>query len=403
MRLRLNRPWRIVLLLWAVWWFWGWLLPWPRCLVVHQHIARLSAVAVDLIVGGRRIYLDLHYPPDGVVIADPGDDGSHGIPYEDCYYSGTFDVQRERKRHLFLPALFYPLRMVSVVPEALGTVLAEYGTRGKLMVRVEGRPWEKPLLDRAVRCYLGGRDTLLSTYIPRLRVEQRVRGEWLKLTQFDNGVGMFYYLAPADTIRLRLGWTAMRAVYRRDRLVITPVAAAELQGLRMIVRRVRDGYWPSPASFRPCQSFFRTFRADTLVYGERFEVSFPIRPRFQMFELEARVLAAGTLPYYQLLNFAAPTLFIDGYQYDTTLRYWPLVPTPSKLRAGERSERGYPGGYVVPRWAFERMKRLDHLGVDWNGPNAKVYGREIKAWEDSVGRARSEEARRRLREGKRKR
>jgi len=376
-----------------VWLLGGLLMPFPRCKVLRLKVASLNALAVDLEVAGRTILLDMHYPRDRVLLCDPGDDGSFGIPYEHNYKVGSPFIGPHRHEGVYLPAPGFPLSPVKYAPEDLGTRLALYGMSGEAMARVEGAPHEKPLMDAAVRAYLGRRDTLATCLTPRLRVEQLIRGAWTPLSQY-NLVGMCYYCAPEDTIRIRMTPAVMKAVFLRDRVLIKPATRSEQEAARVIVRKPRDGYWPYYHSWtwEQGKEFFKTFQADTLKVGERFEFEYPLMPYQSVFTLDILGSMLVAEPYIQQIVFCQPTLGIQGHDDPETLRNWPLVPTPSGLAEGERAEPGYPGGFILPRWAFERQLELGLTsGSDRsNNPNMIEYKDELAARRERKARERKE-------------
>ena len=366
-----------------VWLFGGLLMPFPRCRVERLHVASLNALAVDLDVAGRPILLDMHYPRDKVLLCDPGDGGSSGIPYEHNYKAGPPFIGRHRREGVYLSAPGFPLSPVKYAPEGLGTRLALYGMSGEAMARVEGAPHEKPLLDAAVRCYLGRRDTLATCLAPRLRAEQMIRGSWTRLTQF-NLVGMWYYCAPEDTIRIRMTPAVMKATFLRDRVLVEPAGASEQEAARVIVRKPRDGYWPTYNSWDWAEGkeFFKTFQADTLLVGQWFEFEYPLMPHRPFFTLDVLVEGGDGPTYVQWVDFHSPRMAIQGYEDPETLMNWPLVPTPTGLAAGERAEPGYPGGFVLPRWAFERQLEMKLTAGSGRSkhPNIIHYKDELAAW-----------------------
>ncbi len=385
---------RILLALLLVWLLGGLLLPFPRCKVAKIQVASLNALAVDLDVAGRRIYLDMHYPMDKVLLCDLGDDGSNGIPYEHCYKVGSPFIEPNRRKGVYLPAPGFPLSPVKYVPEALGTVLALYGMSGEAMARVEGKPYEKPLLDLAARSFLGRQDTLAVTYIPRLRVEQMIRGKWAQLTQF-NLVGMLYFYAPEDTVQIRMTTTTMKVVFLRNRVLVKPATESEQVYQRVIVRRPREGFWPYYHSWEweEGKEFFKTFQADTLRVGELFEFEFPILPPVGTFSLDVLISDNNAQPYVQFVAFPNPGLTIPGYKDSQTLRNWPLSPTPHRIESSNKDDECYPDGYILPRWAFEKHLEMGFTsgGDNSRHPNVQHYKLEIDLWEEECIRKRQEE------------
>ena len=389
------------------WLFGGVLLPFPRCKVEKVKVASLIALAVDLNVAGRPIYLDMHYPSDKVLLCDPGDDGRNGIPYEQNYKIGSPFIEPHRREGVFLPAPGFPLSPVKYVPEALGTVLALYGMSGQAMARVEGKPWEKPLLDIAARGFLGRQDTLAVTYIPRLRVEQMIRGEWMQLTPF-NIVGSWYYCAPEDTVRIRMYSAAMKAVFLRDRVLVKPTTEEEQSSLSVVIRTPRNegSGWPYYHSWEWAdgKEFFKTFQDDTLSLGEWFELDYPILPRTGFFSLDVIVECRGSPSYVQLTEFHDPSLAILGSDSPTTFMRWPLIPTPAGLAAGETADASYPGGFILPRWAFLKQLEMGFTsgGGALSNPNVQQYQGEIDLWEEEIRRKSQEKRARKRRHGLKK-
>ncbi len=242
------------------------------------------------------------------------------------------------------------------------------------------------------------------TYIPRLRVEQLIRGEWMQLTQF-NIVGMWYYCAPEDTVRIRMCAAAMKAVFLRDRVLVKPATEEERSALDVIVRtpRTEGSGWPYYHSWewKNGKEFFKTFQADTLSIGEWFELDYPLMPRTRLFSLDVIVECRGLPDYVQLTEFHDPTLAILGHESPNTLMRWPLVPTPSGLAAGDSAGVSYPGGYVFPRWAFLKQLEMGFWsgGDDITNPNVQHYKIEIDRRNEEIRRERLAERERKRRHG----
>ena len=386
----------------------GLLLPTGDVQLKRTKIASLGAIALDLEVAGQTIYVDVHYPPDRVLLVGDGGEGDAGIPYENCYWPDGFLREVSDPRHRWLSQPGFPLSPVTPVTMDGGIGReVRYGRRGNIVYRLDGPLGGRPLVDVAIRALFAGSDTLASCYVPRVRAEQWMQGGWTRLTQFSSGLFRFKK-APEDTFRFRAEFAPMRVTYLRDRVEIRAGTAEECEAASYVVGRPRPGYWPNG---RGTDAYFETFKADTVRTGVRFAMEIA-NMRNKPFSFDVHVFMDGRkMPIpaqMEILRSNLQSARVDC-KPDCNVSTWPLLATPAAVRAAEGEPRGYPGGEVEPRWAVEKMLTMENApdgSADAysavSAPNDSVYAQELRVFYDELARLRTEEAMRKKYHGARK-
>lgn len=386
----------------------GLLLPTGDVHLKRTKIASLGAIALDLEVAGQTIYVDVHYPPDRVLLVGDGGEGDAGIPYENCYWPDGFLREVSDPRHQWLSQPGFPLSPVTPVTMDGGIGReVRYGRRGNIVYRLDGPLGGRPLVDVAIRALFAGSDTLASCYVPRVRAEQWMQGGWTRLTQFSSGLFRFKK-APEDTFRIRAEFAPMRVTYLRDRVEIRAGTAEECEAASYVVGRPRPGYWPNG---RGTDAYFETFKADTVRTGGRFAMEIG-NMRNKPFSFDVHVVMDGRkMPIpaqMEILRSNLQSARVDC-KPDCNVSTWPLLATPAAVRAAEGEPGGYPGGEVEPRWAVEKMLTMENApdgSADAysavSAPNDSVYAQELRVFYDELARLRTEEAMRKKYHGARK-
>lgn len=386
----------------------GLLLPTGGVELKRTKIASLGAIALDLEVAGQTIFVDVHYPPDRVLLVGDGGEGDAGIPYENCYWPDGFLREVSDPRYQWLSQPGFSLSPITPVTMDGGIGReVRYGRRGDIVYRMDGPLGGRPLVDVAIRALFAGSDTLASCYVPRVRAEQWMQGEWTRLTQFSVGIFSFKR-APEDTVRLRIEFVPMRVTYLRDRVEIRAGTADECEAASYVVRRPHAGYWPNG---RDTDAFFETFKADTVSADGRFAIEIANMRNVPVW-FDVQILMSGqmepnvTQMGFERANLVSPLAYCRPHCNVST---WPLLATPAAVQAAPDDPGGYPGGEVEPRWAVEKMLTMENApdgSADVysavSAPNDSVYARELKAFYDELARLRAEEALRKKNHGVRK-
>lgn len=386
----------------------GLLLPTGGVELKRTKIASLGAIALDLEVAGQTIYVDVHYPPDRVLLVGDGGEGDAGIPYENCYWPDGFLREVSDPRYQWLSQPGFPLSPITPVTMDGGIGReVRYGRRGDIVYRMDGPLGGRPLVDVAIRALFAGSDTLASCYVPRVRAEQWMQGGWTRLTPFASGVFGFKK-APEDTFRFRAEFVPMRVTYLRDRVEIRAGTADECEAASYVVGRPRPGYWPNGDG---TDAFFETFKDDTVRAGGRFVIEIA-NMRNKPFSFDVHVILdgkQGPIPAHMDVRRSNLVTALDGCKPDCTVSTWPLLATPATVKAAPDDPGGYPGGELEPRWAVEKMLTMENApdgSADVysavSAPNDSVYARELKAFYDELARLRAEEVLRKKNHGVRK-
>ncbi len=325
-----------------------------------------NVVSSHLVLGGEDVNLKLAYPEEALLLVS--DDGFFSTPYEPAYECGYLRFRVPRNLPRREAAAHDELRSVFLY-RAHGLDGGIFSGRlGEVEFNCVTEHIDSQTFYTAMEC-LSGQDLLLAeAYYPRAYAEQMIRGKWTRLTGFRH-VGVAYLLAPADTIRIRMKFSAVRVYYHLNRAEVHLLPADSLAFMSAIVKKPDVGYWPSRDSR---QIFFDAFTSQKLECGKWFTFEYPIRPSTGLYTFDVFVIKKGvTQPLRLVLNFLGPAL--DPPDDKNSVLRWPLNPAIKQEGEEVIDDLGYPGSPEVPEWAFQELLKLGRGFLDMNGTNMRLY------------------------------
>lgn len=304
--------------------------------------------------------LELFYPKDRVLLCARTGDKDDCVIYENCYSSGESALFEDGLITQYSGESDWGPRKM----HRGGEIGFREGIGYKLYPGSNGISLEDILQSELI----SKEDSLGGALVARAQVEQMINGKWEKLTRFLFP-GTAYFLAPQDTIRLRIRMGSMSVRYFSDRVALSP-EEVELQRKRQfLVLKPKDGYWPFLIDK---QDFFRTFSSDTLAFDEWLEFSYYVKPHTWHYSFDIHVLGIdGTAGPRQVIEIYGPNMLINDKP--ACLSRWILLPRPGR-EEDEGGGDGYPGGPAVPEWAARKL--IEELGqpfLSMNDTNRVLY------------------------------
>jgi hypothetical protein len=334
----------------------------------NVRVPRLGECAATLVSGADTVEWRATYPSPRVVLAERGT--SRTVRYEQVYENGMYywlevaplsldwsDAARQT------PLRELPdFRVWKGRHELRGEGLLRGVVRWDLTSRTVGR-------ERLVDCarWASEEGAFRTTgVVPRIAMEQRIRGAWTPLTKYCIST---YHFHPAPELRVRADLLSVECT--EDSIKLFPCPAKEKS--RWVLRPEQDGGCVS-------RGIAVQILSAALQVGERREFAFPIR-HVHFWEGWRLVpcLSDWVSQYYpwwhpgeayrEPLGIAATVSFNKGTAlpppeaYDRSserhsilLSRWPLEVSVDEVSALPASDDGYPGDWDLPDWAVERMR-----------------------------------------------
>lgn len=211
--------------------------------------------------------------------------------------------------------------------------------------------------------------------LPRARLDQWLDTTWVPLTPISLG-STYHVIAPAETLRFRIRTVPMDLHARSDRVEIRPA-----EGPRPYTCRILRG---GAADVEPIL-ILREW-----LCNESTEIRFPWGSRTFALDFWLGLSSADSTELFvkQKISLDGPsgttTWVINpkGEYYRQVMRFWPLVLSPTELRAHQdEAGWGYPGAGPIPPWAVERMRRAGR----WSKSAEDLWRLDVKNYRKNGG------------------
>ncbi len=347
-----------------------------RGVTVKSSSARaLNRLLVDCIGDdGHTGVLSITYPSHRVFVSIGQRDSVHSsIKYERCYVHLESDIPR---RVLEIQGPADHLLEIQETKQRIDGGWLGYAKRGDVVYRYDS----PQKISRVLQCLdplvAAVEDELYSTYTARAEMEQFINGSWTNLTRFKFAGSMAFWLAPQDTVKLRVRFAAFKVHYYSDRVIVDGHACSSSSNISFEVRRPVNGYWPTFSPSDQADPFFTEFQSAKVAIGEDLSFEYVLPPRSITSTLDVFTLKDGVRqPLKFVLGINGPDLATP--RRSSSVSDWPLVPSEMKQDA-ESSDLGFPGGIVLPLWAVDKLFELGGRYAGTNPANKEVYGEYLK-------------------------
>lgn len=321
---------------------------------------RVDSLVLNISSDEDSAKLELFYPNDRVLLCGQTEDKDNCVIYENCYSFGESVLFEDGRFTRYSGERDWgPRKMRRGIEVGI-----REGIGYKLYPGSDGISLEDIFQSELI----AKEDSLGGTLVARAHVEQMINGTWEKLTRFLYP-GTSYFLAPQDTIRLRIRMGSMSVRYFSDRVTLCPEEVELQRKRKFLVLKPQDGYWPF---LMDKQDFFRTFSSDTLGFEEWLEFSYYVKPHTWHYSFDIHVLGVdGTAGPRQVIEIYGPHMRINDKP--ACLSRWTLLPWPGR-EEDEGGGDGYPGGPAVPEWAARKL--IEEFGqpfLSMNDTNRILY------------------------------